>query len=807
MLDADIVEQFKASLFSGQYNLLLGSGASLDSTDKNGRLLKSASDLSKQLCELKGLESNTPLSRVSLLLEEEEIDKYLTKPYLGCRPGETVKRLANYVWKTIYTFNIDDALEAAYETKIHPKQKLEIINFDEPYRNPPKKNLLLSVHLHGFTRQWEKGYVFSVSEYGRITRGLNPWMHVLSELLASEPFIIAGTSLNESDLEYYLAGRSETTARTNRGPSILIEPYPNKLTELLCVRHGLTLVKTSLAEFLQWLSKEFERAPSVEELVVPSIKGIFGTRTSPEQQLIFSSDFELVRKASPCPEGHIPSFFYGKKPRWEDLESAYDVPTEDEQEITAKARNWLSSQDAGVKTICLISEPGTGKSTTLRRVAYEITKNGFPSFYLTSNAGLDVENFKAVASDLNRPSLIAIDNLADQAPSVRAILSTLNPKKPIVIISADRDYRRDHIERIAGDINIEYIHSKTWTIEKYEQLVEKLFKFGLLGSHEAVHQPKIYAQKLLGDSAAVANCRALNNFRPIEAIVRSVWKDASPDERRSYAIAALSEHCYSGGIFYPILEKAHPNKQLQDQLQFSCALPLAYADDSDYIYALHPVIADKLLHMLSSQKADLLFETFTNLSAALAPFVNRKATIARTPEARLAARLFSSESVVRPLLGKNAEKFFEGAHNAWKWNSRYWEQRALLTQSSDLETAIQYARHAVAIEEHPFPWTTLASLLAKQLESSNLIQSELFQEILELLQKVIRFETTNRSWRSTPHPYTILFHTTINFKKRGGLIPPKNCDWITQQMSYCERVFPRDTKLLAEIRTTAAALR
>lgn len=72
MLSHELIDSFKSSLFAGQYNLLLGSGISLDSLDKNGKNLKSASDLTKQLCEIKGVDINTPLSRVSLLLDADE---------------------------------------------------------------------------------------------------------------------------------------------------------------------------------------------------------------------------------------------------------------------------------------------------------------------------------------------------------------------------------------------------------------------------------------------------------------------------------------------------------------------------------------------------------------------------------------------------------------------------------------------------------------------------------------------------------------------------------------------------------------
>lgn len=588
-------------------------------------------------------------------------------------------------------------------------------------------------------------------------------MHILSELIASEPFIISGTSLNEPDLEYYLAGRTDATARTNRGPSLLVEPFSDKLTELLCKQHGLILVKATMADFLGWLIATVGRPPSVSELTVPSIQGIFSSKVTSEQQIIFFSDFEFVRNATPNAEGEISPFHFGKAPSWSDLESLCDIPTDDELRFGATVRNWLASNNHHPKVICLTAEPGAGKTTILRRTAYELCKGGVTVFSLSPNAAMDADNVVQVLSAINRPAVIVIDGLGTHAASLRSVIFNLKTTNPIVFICADRDYRRNHIDRIIGDLDIDFLPVANWAQDRYELLIEKLFKLGLLAQYDSVHYPKQFASRLVGDSIAIATCRALNNFKPIESIVRSVWKDASADDRRSYTVAAIGEHCCEGGIFYPILEKSHPNNALKNQLAYVCPLPLAYAEDTDYVYPLHPVIADKLLQMLAREKPEWLHDVFCSLANALAPHVNRKTTIARTPEARLASRLFSSENVVRPLLGAFAESFYEKSHDAWKWNPRYWEQRALLTQSTNIDLAIQYARHAVAIEEHPFPWTTLASLLVKKLDTLEIGHAAIFDEVIDLLQKIVRHERASRSWRPTPHPYTVLSMLYLSF--------------------------------------------
>ena len=594
-----------------------------------------------------------------------------------------------------------------------------------------------------------------------------------------------------------MSGRTAYSGRSNRGPSLFIEPYPDKLTESLCARHGLVLIQAKLSEFLSWLSARIGDPPSVSELVVPSIHGLFKSPLSGEEQLSFFTSFELVRPATQNPDGEVSPFYFGRSARWSDLAASLDVPTNDELAFCAKARNQISGHGPKAHILCTVSEPGSGKTTQIRRAAYNLAGEGHVVFCLNLKAVFSPEDTARVLSSADRPVVLVVDGIADHASALRSAINGLKNTKPLVILAADRDYRRDHIDRVLGDLSIEYLTISDWDADSYEKLLERLRKAGLLGNADAVRYPRQFATRLLGDPIAIAACRALNNFRPLDSILKSLWNDATEAARRSFAVAALGEHCHGGGVFYPILESALPNESLADQLQFNCPLPLAYAEeDGDYVLPLSPVIADRVLHMLSREKAPLLLDVFCRLADALSPYVNRRTAIERTAEARLAARLSSAERVARPLLGPLADEFYVKTRESWQWNSRYWEQRALFTQSSDVDAAIQYARHAVAIEAHPFPWTTLASLLARKMEAITTGHKSLYDEIYELLTLVFRAESA-RSWRPTPHPYAALFHATNAYLEQGGTLPPRQNEWITSRIQIAETIFARDTNLNA----------
>lgn len=241
-----------------------------------------------------------------------------------------------------------------------------------------------------------------------------------------------------------------------------------------------------------------------------------------------------------------------------------------------------------------------------------------------------------------------------------------------------------------------------------------------------------------------------------------------PDDRLPYLCVALSEHCHKVGVRYSVLQaiagQGNPIRHL-----FDPEIPLSLAENSmnsDYVLAANSIVADRVLFRVAGEDSETLFSAFEATARVLAPHVNRRAIMKRSPEARLAGRLFDYDKIVRPLIGDSAERFYVSVQRLWEWNSRYWEQRALLTAETDLQAAIQYARHAVAIELHPFPLTTLAKLLLREMEADPAKLGSLYSEAFEKLTQAI--ETEFRRSRITVHPFYTLLNGTALYLELGG---------------------------------------
>lgn len=770
MIPEDARPDFERTLLRGGYNLLVGSGISLDSRNEYGDNMRSANSLRRDLCSLLGVDEKTSLSRLYPLLDEQQKEHQLVRHYTCVRAGPSLAPVTRFLWRRLFTFNIDDVVEVLYERSTNAKQRLATANYDAPFEPTPITSSLQAIHLHGWVREPTSGFVFSAAEYARVMRDLNPWMHLLAEILATEPFIVAGSSLNEPDLEYYLSHRTSETPRRDRGPSLLIEPYPDKVTRSDCVRYGLTLVEADFGSFLAWIEEQWPSPPSVTDLIVPDAGQLFGDEVPRSDMLRFFSDFELV-SASDQPLPTAPSrFLYGRPPEWQDINQHYDIERIDNRRIADLiVKTAGDTTRPAVTVVC--ADAGTGKSTAIKRVAHGYAIAGKPVIAARTLSRIDVDAAISCLSRAKTDILLLVDGLADHVDQVAEILDADTVPDKVTVLGAERIYRREYIDLVLGE-NARHAHELSpLSVAEYRQLLERYRDFGLVAAPRALSQPSEFAGKLVGDAVAIGVCRILNDFRPFDDICTSLWRHALPEHQLPYLCVALAQRCYRPGIRYSVLQSIMGTAvPLAALFEFDIPLPLAANEtEDDFVVPANSVVAERLLHVVPSVAPGKIQDAFVGVARAIAPHVNRKAIMRRSPEARLAGRLFDADKIVRPLLGQKAEEFYNAVKREWEWNSRYWEQRALLIADDDLPTSLRYARHAVAIERHTFPMTTLAKLLLVSMDASGREElRERFIEATELLVDAIRMEA--RRSRTSVQPFMVLLHGTAKFMELGGVL-------------------------------------
>ncbi len=806
MLDLETAKRVKDAVYMQKFHLLVGAGISLNSTNQRGHKLASPEDLRVQLCQVTEARSNSPLWRVAGYLSDEQTEQYITTPYLGCKAGLTAKSITSLIWKYIFSLNVDDALENAFEHNSNRLQTCVPVNYSkefELFRNPQQVPI---IHVHGFVREPHEKYVFSMQEYARVQRSINPWIHLLSNLILSEPFIIAGTSLFEPDIEYFIASRTHQSNVKSRAPSILVEPSPDAGTKKDCERFGLVLVESTLEEFIEWIVNKFGLCPNPSELLSPQSKPRIVGIPSKLTMAAFWTDFSFVTRPidadqtqTPSQQASISPFLFGRQPSWDDIWRNLDVPLFAQLELIDECRRWLGSSDRQ-EIICLTGQAGAGKSTTLKRVAAEISERDFQVFYLKTSDGIDINAAAEYLGCVTDPILIIVDSLAEFSDEINLLLRKLSDHKRILVLSAERSYRKQNIKNVIHEINIVYFDSQKWRYEERRSLVENYINRGLVGQTNAdvIKNPERYARQLENNFAAEAICRILNDFSPLARIARSLWNDSSESLRHPYLAVALANYCTPIGVRKLILTSAFDNVDFDKLVAQDLPLRIFFhADDPEFLVPASNTLSVLLVEQAATDKAQLLLDIFTRLGNALAPYVTRSTIRQHTAESKLAGRLFDADDTVIKLLGNVGQLFYEQTHELWKWNSRYWEQRALYVAHTDLDLALRYARHAVSIERHPFPMTTLAQLLFRAAHNRFAGIDTYFADAIKLMNETFQIESKWERGR-TKTAFRVVMNGSLDYISCGGKLSSRQHSFLARIAADVQKEYSDYADLVAK---------
>jgi hypothetical protein len=801
---------FLSALRVGRYNLLLGAGFSMDSSNSMGSL-PSGPGLLSEFAKATNARP-TSLQRLYDLLSPMQIKSMVTDRFTGCTPGDTAKLMSSFVWRRVFTWNVDDVLENLYQGE-GLLQRVVTKHFNDAYIDAQSLEELFVIHLHGFAREPERGYVFSREQYIAQTTKVNPWMAVLTQRMLSEPMIIAGSTLDEVDLDHYLALRTGESARDDRGPSILVE-LDDPVASKLCEKHGLLHFVGYSKEFFDYCKTVLPNPPTPTDLLPQAMRQLVSSGVSSSAAMSFDADFAVVPGvASPSTSSR---FLYGHLPTWEDLAAERDIARPLVLDIVVEIQKRLADPSGFGRVLVLTDPPGTGKSTVLRRVAFDLARQGIRT--LMCSAISRVANTTADVIDrIDGPVVVVIDNLAEQANTLPNLLDRLN-KPDVIFIGAERAYRMSYLKRVLAGVKYDQIGKLPMSLVEARRLVDRYADAGAIGDHRILSQRAEFTLRIKDDPIAVACCRILNDFRPLDRVIDEMIDDASDEALNRYLGAALAQHCYNGGVRYEILISAFDAIGSKSQFEVNTPLPLDYSDDhKTFVVPENTTLGAMILERVAKDDPIRALSTFANLAEALAPWVNREAIKARLPEPRLSGRLFDFDAVVSTFLGANAEEFYTRVKSAWEWNSRYWEQVALLNlaryQSAStpavalkhMEDAVTHARHAVAVEHHPFPLTTLGKVMLRRMTIPGQDMQESFDLAFKSLSEAIMIER-NRA-RESAHPYEIIFDGVLAYVAARGQLSHQQLKRLREIVARAAEKFAGDQEMQQQVTRVGYVLR
>jgi hypothetical protein len=101
----------------------------------------------------------------------------------------------------------------------------------------------------------------------------------------------------------------------------------------------------------------------------------------------------------------------------------------------------------------LLDEAGTGKTTAIRRLAHDLAKSGLPVLSIRTLSRVDASNAIVCLSQCTATRVILIvDDFADHAEQVADLLEATSITTWLVIVAAERGYRREYLDVLLDDL-------------------------------------------------------------------------------------------------------------------------------------------------------------------------------------------------------------------------------------------------------------------------------------------------------------------------------------------------------------------
>ena len=431
----------KQAIKEGRLVLLLGAGASGSSTTRLNEPIPLGYQLAEILAEKSGLEySNEPLNKVysaSKKILGNELNNIFDSYFNHCKPSVDYNTLAKYVFRRIYTLNIDDACENAFLR--NSKQHLYIRGRNDNVSQPDQLFYNIDyIKLNGDIKRPDDGYIFSEQEYGQSSAREPLWYKELGVDFYNYKFLFIGTKLSEP-LFYHQIERYKGATSSKEQRSYVLTPSATPIEKITLEEYNIEHISGKLSDFTQWLINEFPKPPTPSDTLINS---------RPEYNVSAQDDkshyLEIFRDVLPISRANIQilnerdsgspirHFYRGFKPTWKDILDRVPAELKNTKKIYAELLE-LSKKKDGVNLYCIFGSAGSGKTTLLKQLALKFSEINIPCYFIESiNA-----NISSLIVELEKKNkgryFIFLDRIADSAQIIGEVIYENRINKGVII--------------------------------------------------------------------------------------------------------------------------------------------------------------------------------------------------------------------------------------------------------------------------------------------------------------------------------------------------------------------------------------
>ncbi|MGG6541746.1 UNVERIFIED_CONTAM: SIR2 family protein [Acinetobacter baumannii] len=392
-----INEIIKKAFENGRLIILLGAGASFSSKTRDNKNIPLAIELAKKISDEAGFPYNEEtLSEVYqaavTTIGSQRVIEILSKYFKNTNPSDDYKSLVKLPLTRIYTLNIDDCFERAFNSihSLNSKRSLDVFRNNDPLKEVDQFfHRTDLIKLNGDILNPKDGFIFSEQEYAQGSSKEPLWYSELARDYSRNVFLFIGSKLKEPLLWHQI---EKYKARTGIESGFSYVLTPDNLSEIQKISldsYKVKHIQGTMSDFITWFNTNYPEGYTPKEII---------TSQRPELQGLIDHSFEisLFDKVMPVSisslslldareETGIREFYKGFKPSWADI--VLDVPATLNKTNVFKDIIINDYKHNTLGGLYLIKgSAGSGKSTALKQIALSLSKEtNFPVYYLDEN--------------------------------------------------------------------------------------------------------------------------------------------------------------------------------------------------------------------------------------------------------------------------------------------------------------------------------------------------------------------------------------------------------------------------------------
>jgi len=613
-----IPNRLLSALKSGKVVLFIGAGANYNCKMTNGQNMPSGKKLSELLSLKFNVRKAESLGETAELVEANytrgELNTFLIELLTGAIASEGFKLITTFKWASIYTTNYDLLIEDIYSSQ-RTFQNLKVYYTSNQQIDLGPNDLPL-YKLHGCISRadtLEGRLIITPDDYAGYRKHKARLFNRLADQLADKPFIYLGYGRQDPNFRTILADvHGEMYGNIPEGYALF--PGMTEEDDIVWKKKSVTLLDLDVDEFLKIADRELSTRSYTETLKVnfPVSKQYEKLGLVDIQEILSYFALPISYYGAKC---NASNFYKGSEADWIDLQNKVDAERDVYDEIMGNLLEDALSIDNQTTSYRILAEAGTGKSTLLKRMAYDLCHD-FQQIVLwyKGDRRITFEIVEGIYRASGNRVFIFLDRGSKFIGNLESLRrDCLAARVPITLVITDRTN-----EWNTGTGN-DFSFTKSWTLgrlsdREIQKIIDKLSLFNCLGNlKDLTDDQRTETFRGFSDRQLLIALREATEGKNFDELIIDEFESIPDDRARQAYLHICAMNAFGKGIRTASLARSLGIK-LTDFSKFFGSLDGIVDYKEDVYTARHAVIAKIVFFsMAEAARIDMLDQLIRRL--------------------------------------------------------------------------------------------------------------------------------------------------------------------------------------------------